>query len=254
MPHHEEGAKRSYGPGPEEIYLPIEIEHLQMGGQCFVCKEEGHYAQYCLKKDTRKGGSAWGRRMEPLEVWCERLNPLEIQRLRDEGRCFYCKQMGHTSRRCPKKQGGKRPPCSDDSSKGMDDEDSNMGVGESNQTWKPNGHGNVHVTRQGEDGQQAWAKYIRFETVRGEPMVYGIMDDDEAIYEEPLRAAPCYDTFPFPTPIEGSYHAFLNVHDFDRTAIKEVEALEDHGILAELYQYKRYELEETSIHHEEVQE
>jgi len=30
--------------------------------------------------------------------------------------------------------------------------------------------------------------------------------------------------------------------------------LEDHGILAELYRYKRYKLEETSICHEEVQE
>ena len=85
-------------------------------------------------------------------------------------------------------------------------------------------------------------------------MVYGIMDNDETIYEEPLRAVPCYDTFPFPAPTEGSYHAFLNVHDFDHTAIKEVEALEDHGILAELYRYKRYELEETSIRHDKVQE
>jgi len=50
-----------------------------------------------------------------------------------------------------------------------------------------------------------------------------------------LRATPCYDTFPFPAPIEGFYHTFLNIHDFDRTAIKEVEALEDHGILAEVY-------------------
>jgi len=85
-------------------------------------------------------------------------------------------------------------------------------------------------------------------------MVYGIMDNNETIYEEPLRATPCYDTFPFPAPIEGSYHTFLNVHDFDRTALREVEALEDHGILAEVYQYKRYELDETRIHHEEVQE
>jgi len=182
------------------------------------------------------------------------LNPLEMQCLKDEGRCFHCKQTGHTSRRCPKKQEGECSSCSADSSKETDDKDSKTVVGESTQTWKPNGHGNVHVTRQGEDGQQVWAKYIHFETVGSEPMVYGIMDEDEAIYEEPLRAAPCYDTFPFPAPTEGSYHAFLNVHDFDRTAIKEVEALEDHGILAELYRYKRYELEETSIRHEEVQE
>ena len=127
-------------------------------------------------------------------------------------------------------------------------------VGEPSQTWKLNGHGNVHVTKQGPGEQQDWAKYIHFETVNGKPMVYGIMDNDETIYEEPLRVAPCYDTFPFPAPIEGSYHAFLNIHDFDRTALKEVEALEDHGILAEVYRYKRYELDETRIRHEEVQE
>jgi len=78
-------------------------------------------------------------------------------------------------------------------------------------------------------------------------MVYGIMDNNKTIYEEPLRAAPCYNTLPFLAPIERSYQTFLNNHNFNETAIKEVETLEDHGILAEVCQYKRYELEETSI-------
>src|SRR5712672_3351854 len=197
-----------------------------------------------MEVDARKMGKTLYKKRDPQEM----------RRLKEEGRCFHCEQTGHLFKQCPKKQNRQQPPYSRGSSEVMDNEDSSTVVGEPSQTWKPNGHGNVHVTRQGEDGQQAWAKYIRFETVRGEPMVYGIMDDDETIYEEPLRAAPCYDTFPFPAPIEGSHYTFLNVHDFDRTAIKEVEALEDHGILAELYRYKRYELDETSIRHEEVQE
>jgi len=182
------------------------------------------------------------------------LEPQEMQHLKDHGRCFHCKRKGHKSQQCPRKQGRQHSssPTGDDD--GTDNEDLRTVVEEPSQTWKENGYGNVHVTRQGHDGQQEWAKYIRFETMEGEPMVYGIMDNDETIHEEPLRAAPCYDTFPFPTPIEGSYQNFLNAHNFNQTAIKEVEALGDCGILAEVYQYKRYELEETSIRHEEVQE
>jgi len=126
MDWNEEEPKQSYGPGLEEIYYPIKLEHLQMGGQCFTCQEEGHYAQYCPKKaeDVNWKGLTCNKKLDPLE----------IQHLRNKGRCFHCKQTGHVSRQCPKTQEKQQPSCPKEGSETMDNEDSDTVVEELGQT------------------------------------------------------------------------------------------------------------------------
>ena len=41
------------------------------------------------------------------ESTASQLSPEEVRKLYDEGRCFVCREKGHTSRECPQKTGGR---------------------------------------------------------------------------------------------------------------------------------------------------
>jgi len=187
-------------------------KNLQAEGWCLRCKAHEHPARLCprwvLEQGQEHEEEYMPKQLSEPGTWLPEPNTQksngawELNLLQSEGRCFHCKRKGHLRQECPAKV----------SQAAKNQEDEKTVVEELSQTWKPNGHRNVYLTRHGQGGQEESARYICFETVNGEPMVYGLMSSDETIHEEPLRAAPCYNTFPFEAPIEGSYQGILNCH------------------------------------------
>jgi hypothetical protein len=114
--------------------------------------------------------------------------------------------------------------------------------------WTPNtGFSNISIQQR--DGMFADAKYVHFAIENQEPYIYGCDGVGMAEYKQKLYTSADHNLYAH-NPDETQLDDFLDESYFQHASLRGVELLEDMGVHADVYCYRKYDRQKKEIRKE----